>query len=255
MKKIISLICVTIVFWADPAGNPAFPRLLEKGFQVPEDCSLQIRSGYEGNFLLNGAISGSTDEYSAVGNAGTLTLSFQKLIEAYTSLGALRTKLQWRFITPLEEVFNVKSETTSGFYWALGLRTILYERGAWTLGAEGRYSKNKSSLEWLNIDGVSNPKNGATFEQDVGQVNLGISYKIDLFTPYVSLNYLHLRSKIQNPSVVLASDRERQKDFKNNLPVGMNLGCTLSSGSYFFLNVEARVINEEAVTVSGEIQF
>ena len=43
--------------------------------------------------------------------------------------------------------------------------------------------------------------------------------------------------------------------FENRTPVGIVIGCSISNGKYFMLNIEGRLIDEDAVTISGDLRF
>jgi len=246
---------------ASPSGNPAFPGILQKGFLIPREYSVNVRGGYEGDFVFDGNMkqveegSGGVDEYAVVANAGTLTLNFVDRLDLYTALGSSRFCMQWRFTDPSNAIRNLRAETENDFLWALGARGILWHSKNWKLGVNGRYSKTTNQLQWLTVDGVNAPTNGGCFSQSAWNANLGISYTIDFLSPYFAVNFEHVRSKISSQKVSIADAGSRDNHFQNKIPVGINLGCTMSTGSYFMLNVEARLINEEAVTVSGDIRF
>jgi hypothetical protein len=42
---------------------------------------------------------------------------------------------------------------------------------------------------------------------------------------------------------------------ENKNSFGMAVGCTLTCSKYVMLNVEARLVDEESFTVSGDIRF
>ena len=41
----------------------------------------------------------------------------------------------------------------------------------------------------------------------------------------------------------------------NRNPVGLVIGCTLTTGKFFMLNIEGRLIDEEAGTIVGDFRF
>lgn len=249
------------VLRALPSGNPAAPAILKDGFFIPAKCWANVRAGYEGDFIIDAQMeqeeegSGSVDKYSQTTNSGTVTLNLLNRMDLYGVFGTTRVCSQWRFKDMADRVRNAKMETTHNFLWAAGVRALLIEWGNWDLGLDARYSAVHNHLSWLTIDGEGASIAGSYLRSRQWEVNLGLSYHIDLFTPYLAVNYLNARTVIDLPSVSLADQGARSDHFKNKIPVGLNLGCTLSTGKYFMLNVEGRVINEEAVTISGEFRF
>lgn len=263
MKRFFSFILLLTGSFlnAAPSGNPAAPAILKGGFFIPSQCWANIRAGYEGDFIIDAQMiqdeegSGCVDKYSQTTNAGTATLNLLNRLDLYGVFGSTRVCSQWRFKDMADRVRNAKMETSHNFLWAIGGRALLFEWGNWGLGLEGRYSAVHNHLSWVTIDGESASVVGSYLRSRQWEVNLGVSYHIDLFTPYLAVNYLNARTVIEIPSVSLADQGARSDHFKNKIPVGLNLGCTLSTGKYFMLNVEARVINEEAVTISGDFRF
>jgi hypothetical protein len=86
-------------------------------------------------------------------------------------------------------------------------------------------------------------------------VDVDVSYRIDLLTPYIGLKYSNAKSKISEFSVPIASDDSGTDHFENRIPVGILIGCSLSTRKYFMLNVEGRLVDEEGITISGDLRF
>jgi len=263
MKKIILsiLICFSFKAFASPQGNSAEPRVLRGGFFIPSKCWVNIRGGYEGDFVFDAQMqqdqegSGPVDQYSQTTNAGIATINLLERLDLYGVFGSSRVSAQWRFIDMAQRVRNAQMETQHHFCWGVGMRAILIQQGKWSLGLGGRYSASHNRVSWLTIDGTSAPTNSARFRWREWEANLGVAYHIDLFTPYIAVNYLDKKAILNRLSFFVADQGAEKDHFSNRRPVGINLGCALSTGKYFFLNVEARVINEEAATVSGEFRF
>lgn len=135
------------------------------------------------------------------------------------------------------------------------MRAALFEWGKATLGMGGRYEQTASNLSWLTADGVSQSVSGTRLQWREWQVDLDLSYHIDLLTPYIGTKYSNVKTRIRNAQTAIGANNSHNSYFKNRNPVGLVLGCSLSTGKYFMLNLEARLIDEEAVTVSADIRF
>jgi len=253
--------CLSLHLFASPQGSPASPRVLHKGFFIPSKCWVNIRGGYEGDFVFDAQMqqdqegSGAVDQYSQTTNAGIATINLLERLDLYGVFGSSRVFAQWRFIDMAQRVRNAQMETLHHFSWGVGIRAILIQHCNWSLGLGGRYSASHNRVGWLTVDGTSAPTNSARFRWSEWEANLGVAYHIDLFTPYIAVNYLDKKAILNRLSFFVADQAAESDHFHNRRPVGMNLGCTISTGKFFFLNVEARVINEEAVSVSGEFRF
>ena len=53
----------------------------------------------------------------------------------------------------------------------------------------------------------------------------------------------------------ISSTLAGSNSFENCHKVGVYVGCAISNGRYFMLNLEGRLVDEEAITVSGDFRF
>jgi hypothetical protein len=176
-------------------------------------------------------------------------------LDLYGVFGTSNISAGWRFEDMAARVRSAQMETLHHFCWGVGIRAILLQQGNWSLGLGGRYSASHNRVAWLTVDGQSAPTTGARFRWWQWEASLGAAYHIDLFTPYIAVNYLDARAVLNRLSFFVADQAAESDHFHNRTPVGINLGCSISTSHFFFLNLEARVINEEALTVSGEFRF
>jgi hypothetical protein len=86
-------------------------------------------------------------------------------------------------------------------------------------------------------------------------VDLALSYRIEIFSPYIGLKYSDVRAKIGQFQTTIANNGSGSNVFNNRYPVGVFIGCSLTTGKYFMLNLEGRLVDEEAVTISGDVRF
>lgn len=259
--RFILFLVLSIQVFAAPVGNPSTPRILEEGFFIPKKSWANLRAGYEGDFIFDGQMkqdeegSGSVDKYTQTTNSGSVTLNLLERLDLYGVFGSSMVCAHWRFSDMADRVRNANMETTHDFLWAVGGRAILFTWGNWDLGMGGRYSALHNHVYWLTIDGVNVSVSGSRCRWRQWQANLGVSYHIDLFTPYIGVDYLNVKTVLDGLTSSVADLGAREDHFKNRIPAGIYLGCTLSTGKYFMLNVEARVIDEEAVSLSGDFRF
>jgi hypothetical protein len=87
------------------------------------------------------------------------------------------------------------------------------------------------------------------------QIDLDIAYKIDLLVPYIGVKYAKQFAKVVTASLPISNSGLKFLSMQSRQPLGMVVGCTLTTGKYFMLNVEGRLIDEQAVTISGDIRF
>lgn len=259
MRHFLFFIFVLAALQAAPVGNPAAPQLLSEGFFIPYHSWVDGRAGYEGDFVQDGRMeqqdSGRVDRYAQSTNAGTLTLNFVDRLDIYGVLGASETRANWRFTTPADAIIRIQMETPYHLLWGIGARAALFEWGKVTLGMGGRYEQTRTDLSWLTMDGASQSVAGTQLKWHEWQVDLDLSYHIDLLTPYIGAKYASAKTHIRHAQTAIGANNAYTVQFDNRTPVGLILGCSLSTGKYFMLNLEARLIDEEAVTVSADIRF
>ena len=261
MKKFtVSFFLISSSLFASPVGNPSFPELLQQGFAIPENNWINFRLGYEGDFVGDARMtqteesSGRVDNFKQDTNSGTVTLNIMDRLDLYGVFGSTRICSDWRFTTT-GTTQRAQVETNYQFLWAVGARASLYRWGCTTLGLGGRYSASDLKPSWIAINGTPAATGSASFDWMQWQVDLDLSYKIDLFIPYIGVKYLNAKVKTGTYPEAVSSDGSGSLHMKNRTPVGIVVGCTLTTGKYFMLNVEGRLIDEEAATISGDLRF
>ena len=261
MRRYLGLmLCFFSSLSASPVGNAAAPELIEEGFFIPDDWWGNVRIGYEGDFVSDGKMEqygqgyGRVDSYEQQTNSGVLTFNIIERVDLFGVFGASRTNADWRFVDSKNGVRRIEMETTYGFLWGLGARGILYEEEEMCLTMGGRFEASSYDPSWLTSDGIpqSVARGQITWRQ--WQIDLDFSYTIDIFAPYIGVKYSHARTQLDG-FLYPISEKGTSNQFRNRIPVGIVIGCGLSSGKYFMLNIEGRLIDEEAVTVSGDIRF
>lgn len=259
MKKFILLLVASVSF-AAPVGNPVSPQLIEKGVFTSCDRWVDFRIGFEGDFVTDGRLDqhdegrGRVDRFRQYTNSGTLTLTLVNRMDIYGVWGGSKVKADWRF-SEGDSIHIAKLKTYDQNLWAVGARTILYEWCRLFLGLGGRYSYSRYKPAHVSIDGLRVPVTDTHFFWKEWQVNMDFSYKICYFTPYIGVKYSNTQIHLGDFSVPIASNGTGNNEFINREPVGLYLGCGVTNGKYFMVNVEGRLIDEEAVTVSADLKF
>lgn len=260
MKKlVIFLMMISPALFAAPVGNPLNPEIIGEGFFISPASWINFRLGYEGNFEYDGRMEkkpngGKIDNLKQDVNSGLLTLNLQNRADLYGVLGASRIRSDWRF-DDLGTASRIELETNYRLYWAAGGKVILFQWGNTALSTGGRYSTTRPSLSFITQDGTPQDKADAKIRYKDWQVDLGLAHQIDIFIPYIGGKYLQARAKVRNAAFAISDEGENIQKMKNRNPVGVFAGCTLSNSKFFMLTVEARFIDEEAISVMGELKF
>ncbi len=263
MKKIVLILTGLILGalgHAAPAGNPASPLLIKDGFLISPVSWIDFRIGYEGNFVSDAKLkqrAGAThsiDKYGLDVNSCVATINIQNRLDLFGTAGSSRIQADWRIYPG--ETYKMECETKYRLIWSAGGTVTLFEWGNAFLGFGGRYLYTRPRLEWLTRNGVAYAPGKAKMRYKEWQIDLSLAYKIDVLTPYLAVKYSRKKATLGEVlSTHITTDDTGILRMKNRIPVGVALGCTITTRKYFMLNIEARLIDEEAATLSGEFRF
>lgn len=260
MKK-FAMFVFSAALHAAPVGNTAVPDLIAQGLFTSCKQALNFRCGYEGDFIADGRMEqtgrrhGRVDSYRQDANSGTIVFNMQDRMDLYGVFGTSKTRADWRFINQAGSVVRIEAETTNNFLWAASARVILVEWGNTSLGCGGRYSRCQYLLSSITFNGITASTGGAQLYWREWQIDSGVSYKMHFFTPYIGVKYSSALSCLDNFSVPISASGTGSNTFKNRNSIGLYMGCGLSTGKWIMLNIEGRLIDEEAVTFSGDMKF
>lgn len=264
MKRFVIFACLlglSNFIFASPVGNPSAPKLIEEGIYFTTPSWVSFRIGYEGNFTQNGMMVTTyqgkpIDCYEQDTNSGTFTINIQNRFDIYGTVGAYRTKASWR-IEPTHNSFSkLEMETHYNWAWSTGVKGIFFEWGNTTFTAGGRYSNISSPLFWLTKDSIPYKVDASRLDYREWQIDIGLSHKIEFLTPYVGAQYTNTHSRIHGfKSTSISNQDPEELQMKSKEHFGIALGCAISAKKIFFLNLEVRLLNEEAFTVVGDFKF
>ena len=243
-----------------PVGSPAAPSLIKEGFCIPCQSPLNVRAGYEGDFVADARLEqfaggrGRVDNFNQQTNAGTITLNIVNRLDLFALCGSSRTCADWRF-TVEDITHRAQVETLYNCLWGAGLHANIFKSNCTYLSVGGRYEQCPYDNLSLTIDGIVQPDAHTFLHWREWQFDVDVGYQIDIFVPYIGLKYSNVRVNIGDFDEPIANNGTGSDQFKNRSDVGVFIGCSFSSGQYFMLNVEGRLIDEEGVTISGDFKF
>lgn len=247
--------------FASPVGNPAAPNAIEEGFFIPPSSSMSVRLGYEGDFISDRRLKQEgtnrrVNDFSQSANSGVLTVNILNRLDVFGTFGEAKIKTNWIIATEPDSFSFLDLQTDFRTNWSTGVKAIFFEWGKTSLSFGGRYSSTKPSILSITKDGRVFPITGKSdFKFWQWQVDGGLSYKIDLFIPYLSAKYAKAKANVFIDDLIINSNNTSRLVMENKNSFGMAVGCTLTCSKYVMLNVEARLVDEESFTVSGDIRF
>ncbi len=257
MFRILFFLIFSINVFALYNGNPSSPGIMEEGFLLTKEGNVTASIGYRGDYCLDrrmrvsSKFSGDFERFQYTLQQGVLALDFFDRVDVYGSLGAMRIEALQR---PMEG-FKNEYETGCRFTWGIGGTALVYQFGNGTaIGIDGKYQRATPNLDWIGVNGFAfGELSGAQIQYSEWQIGLGLSYPIDMFVPYISLKYSNAKADFSSipPGLLPATNF----DAKSRYNFGLALGTTITSRRFFSLNVEVRVIDEEAISIAGTIKI
>lgn len=227
-------------------GNPALPAIPEEGFYIAKEAWMAARVGYEGDFVFDHRMNRRVHEFQTLENFGTLTLTFIERFEIYGSGGSFWAKMRRQ-----NQLGLLEARTHSDGVWKVGGRAILWKYGDTFLTLHVGYESASAKLREVTLNGAPLARKGSKLFYHEVEAGLGVAHRIDVFIPYVGVDSSYAKVKLRH----LAVEGEKRILCHNRQPVGFFLGCGLSPGTKFVLNVEVRLVDEQALTLSGDIRF
>ena len=238
-------------------GNPALPALIEEGFFFSKENKVAIKLGYERDWLLNRSmklsshLSGRFDRFKALSDQGVLVLNLLDRYELYGQAGAIALFAQHR---PMAGVQN-RYQSYNQFIWGVGGRALLASWKHCFLGIDAKYQRASPEIKWLTKNGAPIPPlSNSKMAFSEWQIALGFGYQISFFYPYIAIKYSSNRVRFKNLPLGFV-DNTRCFSIRNRRRIGLVLGASLSTGSCFAMDIEVRLVDDQAVTLAAKIKL
>jgi len=224
-------------------GNPALPKIPEEGFFISKEAALSLRAGYEGDLVFNRNMSPHVHKFKIFENWGTATCNFQERVDLYAGVGSYYAEIR-----RTRHHDSLEFQTRDGLTWKVGSRAILWDYGETFLTLHVAYQNATAKFREIDLNGSPlERKRGRLFYHEI-EGSLSVAHRIDIFLPYAGIEGSYARAKLDHLPIEEISMHSRS-------PIGIFLGSGFSPGSKVILNIEVRLIDDEAIALSGEIRF
>lgn len=255
MKKFISLLLLQCALFGLYNGNPAEPQIIDKGFFIAQDSLFNFKVGYQGDWVYDRKLRafktarGRIDRFEIWINQGVATLSLLDRIELYGSAGSMKAEISHR---PHSDGKHREYQTHDKWTAGIGMRVLLMQWKHTSLGIDGKFQYGEPPVTWGTVNGVAFRTPGGRLLYREYQVSAGFAQAVDIFTPYAAVTYSNVHASFEGLDDVIPHHHFKMRSRDH---FGLALGCTFSSGKKFDFNIEARVLDEQAVTAAGNIKF
>lgn len=242
-------------------GNVASPEIIEEGMFLSKDYWMAIKAGYQGDYTADRKMQayrgarGSVDQFKTITNQGVLTINFADRVELYANAGVMNFFISHR---PKYDFKQREYQSDGHTTWGYGGRGVILHWRNTVFGLVGAMQYTDAHFKWESINGKTSEQNYHKTRIHYNEWDLGasIAQRIEILTPYFSVEYSRVRAHIKNVAPPLRSSGiNDQFKMKNRIYVGMALGCTVSMGSYFDMNVEARLVDQLSFSAAANVKF
>ncbi len=173
---------------------------------------------------------------------GVLTWSIKERFNVQMQLGSGEFHWRWKQIGR-----NVMGQAKGGLIWYGDAKLVILEAKDTTFSADAQ----AGGWDWMDGHATSN---GVSLEGTAHsklrywQVAAAVSQRISLFTPYLGAAINRTRFKVSHLSTGTGWMHARHQ-------VGPFVGCSLSNGSKFLLNLEWRGWFEDGLSAAAQLRF
>jgi hypothetical protein len=260
-KILLLMLCQSVKAFALYNGNPSLPMMPEEGIFISKEYWLGVKVGYELDWVYERRLKmeghhlthckKSVYRFETLGHFGVVTLNFNDRVELFTTLGTLSCELSHH---PFSNI-KISYHTDAHFAWGVGGRAILAYWGDLQVGVNAAYLQSTPSLSSLRMNEKSYSTHHTEFDFTQWQVGIGTSYRFPWVVPYIGVDYSNFRTRIEHLNSISAVIPSSHVTFKDTYPCGIFLGVGFSPHRAFNLNLEARFINENALSLSTDLKF
>lgn len=236
-----------LFLFSAPIGNPCAPALLEEGFFISDESWSCPEAAYAGDFLLQKRFQSTNKTFSEMN------------LEGSSQMGQIAWCICERLLLQLElgsgsfdwhsgrSNVSLAGRAQDGLIWSGSGKIVVFEAKDTSLALDG----HAGGWDWMNgsfsLNGI--PQVGETQTKlRYWQAAVGVCQKTALFTPYAGVAVNQTRFK-------MSGLMSRGAVFNGWYTVGPFVGCSLTNGSRFFINLEWRGWFENGVSLSGQVRF
>ncbi len=231
---ILLLFCPSL--WGIYSGNPLAPRLPTEGFYSSKEENIQLRIGYIGDFALQIPLK-HNGEYSGNWQLATASIVIHRRFLFELMGGSSFAHLN------LNHHVQIESSASGGWSYGARMQGLIKRWGKVGLGISASGLLSYPRTKWETLQGAYVASYGRHSKIASWQAGISVGWRGETFVPYIGAKYSNLVGHIGD------------EHFRAKRQAGLVLGCGLVAYTGFVLNLEARVIDEESLTLTGSAAF
>jgi hypothetical protein len=182
-------------------------------------------------------------QVKGISQLGNITWNIFERVNIQVELGSGQFDWQWK----QDQNQFISGKLNGGLIWSGSAKAVFLELKDTSIAADAHVG----GWNWMEgpvVAGGTPLEGTARSHMWYWQLAGSITQKIYIFFPYLGIAANQTELKISHLSTGTGWLRSRHQ-------LGAFGGCTLSTGSYFFLNLEWRSGFEQAFSISGQFRF
>lgn len=236
------------------SGNLFSPSLLSEGFFISDESVVNFRLGFEGDGLINKKmkkdhtlkeIDLSDARWKGQMNTMIVTFNVKERLDLFVQGGAAKWKVDF-----CHDGRRYKGESKDRWVYKVGAKLMVIEAKDTGFGVDVMYLESLAKAAYFLENGIP-LTDFPNFRVREWQITAGVSQRLKYFVPYFGISYIGAKVKLK-PFPRIA---ERPIRLEQRLRAGIVLGTSLTMGSFFYLNLEFRAINETAASIVSQARF
>lgn len=185
-------------------------------------------------------------------NSAVLTFNIIDRVELFTHLGTMNMNIT----SPLKDQMTLLYQSKNQFFWGVGGRVILVYWEEVVMGVNALYQSASLKMNSLSVNQNPLPPKGANISYKEWQVGLSFSRAIGIFVPYIGLAYASMDSRLNHlPGPSASIPKLESQKIDNREPFIVCLGVGLTKGQAFAINIESRMVGEQAIALFADLRF
>lgn len=246
------------LFLRDEAVNRSLDR-----YETEMDIRISLEIEIINKRKLTSAVDSTNMELEGQSYMVKFSGSFYDVFEPYVKIGSSNLEVRW-----IQHGSDIKVDTNPGLVWTMGAKAKLYKSPTYgvTLTLDAQYSDIDLDVDSVKIGGSTQTADAINKEFNIKELQLSLlaSKKFAAlmgkndyyFVPYGGVIWNSSEIDIhftQNTTLALYSTY----DASNDEAFGLVFGCDIMPFylSHYLLNVELRLISENAFTLGGTVKF
>ncbi len=232
LRQFFLFVLLSIPVFALYNGSPTLPEMPENNLFFNENSPFSAKTSYEVDFLLGRkveTVSYSDGSLHSFFQGAEIAWGFIDRVEVYMLLGVEKISFSANRGGKNREI-----QTSASFGGDIGVRSIIAFWGETKLGVDAKYF-----YAWPQVADSSYEGN----KDQQWQVGLALSQEFFFFTPYIG-------GKVSNMQLNLEGIQ-----IKNSNPFGVFVGLGIAGNKGVFLDLEARFLDDYALSGVAGFRF